>query len=129
MGGIVCISADLSAFEKETIVNTKANKFRDMVVRKKSVDPSEQEQCSESESLESFQEASGDRVRTVEFFGTVRERIYFTQDEAASPVFQDLSHILMKQSDTSCDTGLHTWSTRTKAHIAGEGNRPLRSSR
>ncbi len=133
MGGIVCISADISALEKETIVNTRANKVRDLAAKlaKNSGKPTEWQQGSESESLESLQASSNERCKrrmSVEFFSVVRERVYFEQDEAAEPVFQDLNHTLMKRTDLSCNSGLYIWSSRTKVHNAVDSNRPLRPS-
>jgi hypothetical protein len=123
MGAIVCISADISVLEKETIINTRANKVRDLAA-KISDKASERRRTSESEPLQSFQTSScDDRNISVGFFSVVRERLYFEQDESAAPVFHDLSHTLMKNKNVSCSAGRHAWSSRTKAKIAGEGNR------
>jgi hypothetical protein len=128
MGAIVCTSAGISVLERETIINTRANKVRDLAA-KISDKTTQIRRSSESESLNnSLQTSFHDRNVSVGFFSIVRERLYFDPDKTATPAFQDLNYALVKHTNVSCNSG-HAWSSRTKAHIAGEGNRSRRSIR
>lgn len=89
MGAVVCIAADISALEKQTILNTRANKIRDLA-EKSNLEPGT---CKRRLSLDDcgYLQKGNDfeKALSVGFGSIVHERIYFNRDAPSAPIIHD----------------------------------------
>ena len=98
MGAIVSMPADISALEKQTIVNTRANKLRYAIEKF----PVLTERRARSESPLSRSECKL-KALSVGFGSIVRERVYSNQDPPSSSLLYDFEDNLMnRQNRRSC---------------------------
>ncbi len=95
MGSIIFIDVGISALDKQTIVNTRANKLRaisakSVEVRRNSVSLGLTKHCHK-------------RACSVKFVGIVHERRYFKQEAPTAPSFKDVDCTIADYNRTCRD--------------------------
>ena len=115
MGAVICVPGDISALEKETIVNTRANKTRDVIeklVRSRSLSP------------DSRSEAKNRSIISVGFGSIVHERTYLNQEVSSATKFQDhFNNLTSMRNHKKCDSA--RWNSKYKSDIKCDG-KPFR---
>ena len=91
MGALVCMPADLSALQKQTILNTRANKFRNIIDRSS---VSKNEEITVADSALRSECQGNHKFLSVGFCNIVHERVYFKQGSNLSPKLKDKDNIL-----------------------------------
>lgn len=102
MGAIVCVAADNSAAEKETILNTRANKIREMRDRVNSRQNRFNRHSDQYEANFQLQDDTS-QLHSVGFGTLVHERHYLSQDSPSAPVFRDVVSILTTKPRRCCN--------------------------
>ena len=92
MGAIVGRAADISSLEKETIINTRANKLRD-AYEKCPIKRNLRNRWSRA-SNEGSDAQDDDKLLCVGFGNIVHERLYFSQEAPCGPIAQETDIIL-----------------------------------
>ena len=129
MGAIVGRAADISSLEKETIINTRANKLRDAY-----------EKCPIKRNLRNrgSDAQDDDKLLCVGFGNIVHERLYFSQEAPCGPIAQETDIILRNirnrrlcspvRSSADCEAGGKYSQRRSRSDREGMAIWKVRSS-
>ena len=125
MGAIVCSAADTSALEKETILNTRANKTRNFFENANRNGKNRLQDLSADaiDITADCEEKDNCRVLSVGFGKIVHERIYLSQEAPSAPLIVEVGNHL-RLHPTQKDFNSNGWIKRSKADVKLERNHP-----